>query len=241
MRSKFPFLFLVVCLAALSACSLPQVRTATPAERPTAASTDDRPVVPTDTTAPTETSAPTPTLAPLPTPTWAPGCPPANLSAKTLPDQFAIADLPGAGYFGHLAAMEFKSGWLIDFTDENDPTVFGLETFGYQGQDYILLERVVCNAPDGQAYYLVLDVMPLPAMNPDENFGIDVACLVNGVHEEKVLAVAQVPEDLTSRPFNMYGFELGPVRLAWLANIETGRFEPISTDGLRCYMQVMGP
>lgn len=239
MKIKLTFIF-CLCLA-LAACSLPQARTATLAPEGPTATMKSQPLAPTLTSAPTETSAPTPTLAPLPTPTWAPGCPPSNLIANTLPENFGVKDLIGAAYFDTPAGMVQRSGWLIDFDDNNDPTVFALEEFAYQAADYILLERIVCNAPDGKAYYLVLDVMPRPMLNPDENFGIEVACTLNGVHEEKILAVAQVPTDLTSQPANQLGYQLGPVRMAWLANIETGKFEPIATEGIQCYMEVMGP
>jgi hypothetical protein len=225
-------LILFLCLA-FAACSLPQARTAT-APQPTATESPIRP-------ANTPVNTPTPTLAPLPTATWAPGCPPSNLVAKILPANFAAEELVGAAYFDLPAGIESHSGWLIDFTDTNDTTVFGLETFGYLGQDYILLERIVCNEPGGKAFYLVLDVMPIPALHPDEDFGIAVACTLYGVHEEKILAVAQVPDNLTSQPYNQLGYELGPVRLAWLANIETGRFEPLATDGIQCYEELMGP
>ncbi len=113
--------------------------------------------------------------------------------------------------------VEKIGGWLIE-----DP--YAIDKVSINGQKLLLLDRLIGRDSQGNPFFQVVNVLPLPPINPEteELFGGSL-CSVNGQNDPNVIVIIKSEDSNT--PF------LTKARKAW--RVEDEQFNEINVKGLR--------
>lgn len=105
-------------------------------------------------------------------------------------------------------------GWIIE-----DP--YAVKQVSHYGQELLLLSHLIGRDNQGNAFFEVVNVLPLPSIAETEEIaGGD--CFVNGKEEPNFIAIIKLEDD---QPY------LTKARKAW--RVEGEKFNEVSVQGLR--------
>ena len=140
-------------------------------------------------------------------------------------DRTGLDSLVGRTYGGTVilkGTSGESGGWLLD------PEVYGIAQMDYLGAPIVLLDTLVGQASDGQALWVVLDAMHVPARTA--SLVIKGGCQIGGTDDLGVLALVKQEQ------VEIYT----DIRAAWRANLRSRRFEPVAPETVTCVNEGFG-
>lgn len=119
-----------------------------------------------------------------------------------------------------LVGAQKEAGWIIA-SPVDSSSLFGIQVFRFHRRRFLTFDRGVARAGP-QAVWLITDVFWLPRL--PRSFRLVSTCARGTQRDPELLAVVRFTD---AEWFT-------DVRWVWRANTATGRFEPASSQGVRC-------